>query len=223
MQTKRKRFNICILGDTNIGKTWILNSYKGYINFDNFSIVGIESFLVNKTFDNLKFKFNIFDTAGKERYNSINSTAIKISDGYFIVFAVDNKSSFIKINNYINLIDNYLNLEEKVLYLVGNKIDIKPEKREVTKEEAEIFAKSKNFKYFEISALTKEGINEAFDEMFNDLYEKYKMNNEKETYENFEINKINEKKKTNFLFEIFNKNSKKKINYKHEADKQNNK
>ena len=52
----------------------------------------------------------------------------------------------------------------KIIYLIGNKIDIK-DKREVTKEEADEFAKLNNLKYYETSA--KDGTN--VDLIFNDI------------------------------------------------------
>ena len=119
--------------------------------------------------------------------------------------------------------EEYANLEEKVLYLVGNKIDVEPECRQVAKEEAELFAKNKNFKYFETSELTKIGINEAFEEMFKDVYEMYKKINEKNANEHFEKNKKNNKKKTNNYFGKNKKDNKKNTNNHLEMNKKDNK
>ena len=69
--------------------------------------------------------------------------------GFLKVFAFNNRQSYERLVNWINYIEEYVNLEEKVLFIIGNKIDIKPEEREVAKEEAEEIAKSKNAKYFE--------------------------------------------------------------------------
>ena len=96
----------------------------------------------------MEYKFKIFDTAGQERYKSISSTTIQIADGFLMVFAVDNKESYNRIVDWIDFIEEYVNLGGKVLFIIGNKIDVKPDKRLVKKEEAEIFAKNKNAKYF---------------------------------------------------------------------------
>ena len=185
--------------------------------------VGIYSYNKKKTFDNLEYNFTIFDTSGTERQRSIVNTTIQISNGYFMVFAVNNRRSFEKAIDWINLIEEYANLEENVLYLVGNKIDVEPECREVAKEEAELFAKSKNIKYFETSALTKIGINGAFEEMFKDVYEMYKKINEKNANEHFEKNKKNNKKKTNNYFGKNKKDNKKNTNNHLEMNKKDNK
>ena len=173
---------------------------------------------MKKTFDNLEYKFKIFDTPGQERFKSFSNSTIQIADGYFIVFSVDNKRSFIEAIDWIEYIDDHVNLEEKALYLVGNKIDIE---RQVTKEEVEveIISKRKNIKYFETSEDSKTGINEAFEEMFKDVYEMNKINKKKERNFNFEL----DKKSNNFFDEIFKMNNKKKINYHYESDNQDNK
>ena len=118
-----------------------------------------------------------------------------------MVFAVNNKESFNKIVDWIEFIDNHVTIGEKVLYLIGNKIDVNPKERMVTKEEAEEFAKSKNVKYLETSALKNEGINEAFEKIFKDVYEIYKQGNNKNSNFNLDenINNEDDKKKKKCL------------------------
>ena len=189
-----------MLGESQVGKTCILNAGKNNIFQEETLITaGIDSYTWEKTFDNKKYIFKIFDTGGTERYRGIASTTFQIAHGYFLVFDVNNRNSFNKIIEWIDLIKEKVELEEKVLYLLGNKIDLEPKERQIIKEEAEKFAKSKNAKYFETSARTKKGINEAFEEMFKDIYEKYKKNNN-----------INNKKKANYLYKMI---SKKEIKY----------
>ena len=85
---------------------------------------------------------------------------------------------------------------------MGNKIDL--ENRVISKEEGLKYAKERNIKYFETSAKTGYGINELFNEMYNDLYELHKHqilpyninidNNNKEEKNNKEKKKDKEKK-----------------------------
>ena len=185
-------FKISILGESTVGKTSIVNTYsKNQFSYNTVLTTGIVSFMKKKQFDNKEYNFKIFDTAGQERYRSLSNTTIQIADGFFMVFAVDNKNSFNKIVDWINFIEDNVNLEEKVLYLIGNKIDVKTEVRQVTKEEAEDFANSKNSKYFETSALKNEGINEAFEEIFKDIYQMHKQINNKNSNFNLDVKNIN--------------------------------
>ena len=50
-----------------------------------------------------------------------------------------------------------------VITLVGNKIDL--DNRQVTREEAETYARGLNIRYFEVSAKTSVGIEETFTEI----------------------------------------------------------
>ena len=181
---RKKFFKIGLLGESSVGKTCIINSYTRNEFIETFPTLGIGPYNVKKTFDNSEYKFKIIDTSGNERDRSLTGTIMKIADGLVVVFAVDNRHSFVKVDFWINNIEYLVNLEEKVLYLVGNKSDVEPEKRQVTKEEAESYAKCKKIKYFETSACTKKGINEVFEEVFKEVYEISKIN---------EINKKKEK------------------------------
>ena len=165
----RKKFNINFLGDTTVGKTSII---KRHVNktFDENAIatIGIDNIKDEKEFDKKKYSFKIYDTAGQERYKSISINYIKLGDGFLLVFAVDNRETFDKLEEWVQNIYDSVPVEEKVIFLVGNKID-SPD-RVVTKEEAEAYAKKKNFTYYETSAKTGEGIEQLFDELYNTIY-----------------------------------------------------
>ena len=55
-----------------------------------------------------------------------------------------------------------------MIYLVGNKIDLE-EERTVSKEKSKNYAKKNNLRYFEVSCLNKQGIQEFFDDLINEL------------------------------------------------------
>ena len=189
---KNTGFKISLLGESTVGKTSIVNAYsKNQFSYNTVQTTGIVSVMKKKQFDNKEYKFKIFDTAGQERYKSLSNTTIQIADGFFMVFAVDNKESFYKIIDWINFIEDNVDLDEKALYLIANKIDVESEVRQVTKEEAEKFANSKNAKYFETSALKNEGINEAFEEIFKDIYQMHKQSNNRNSNFNLDMKNIN--------------------------------
>ena len=93
---------------------------------------------------------------------------IKLGDGFLLVFAVDNRETFDKLEEWVQNIYDSVPIDEKVIFLVGNKID-SPD-RVITKEEAEAYAKKKNFPYYETSAKTGDGIEKLFDELYNNIY-----------------------------------------------------
>ena len=170
---KRTKFNVCLLGEGKVGKTCILSVYNGN-PFDENTLVtiGLDHYIDTVKFDGINYKIKIFDTAGQERYRSISTNTIQISDGFIIVYAVNDRKSFELIDFWINVIGEKCNIKNKILVLVGNKIDV--ENREVTNEEGVNYAKSKNMKYYETSAKTGFGIKILFQEMYQEVYNKYK-------------------------------------------------
>ena len=188
---KRTKFNVSLLGESEVGKTSMVQVRTGTpFNEDQLATVGVENFIDTAIFEGKEYKFKIFDTAGQERYNSVATSVYKAVDGYLLVFAVDKKKTLEKISNWINSLEENVNLKEKVLILVGNKCD--KEKREVSKEDGIEYAKSFNIKYFETSAKTRDGIDEVFHQIYQDLYE---LNEEKGLVDKKKSKKSKDKKK----------------------------
>ena len=166
----RKKFNVSLLGESEVGKTLITSCYLNRgLQETSLSTIGIESYMDSAVFDNVEYKFKIYDTAGQERYKSISRSTIKITDGFLLVFSVDCKKSFDAINYWYNSIRDEIDVKKKIIYLIGNKIDL--DKREIKNEEAYFFAQEKNIKYFETSAKNNTGINEGFSYIANEIYD----------------------------------------------------
>ena len=72
----------------------------------------------------------IWDTAGQERFKSLSVQVIKDCDAVMLVYAVDDKNSFLDLNNWLTRISNISDLSKKPIIIVGNKADI-TDKREV--------------------------------------------------------------------------------------------
>ena len=169
---KRTKFNVSLLGDTSVGKTCLVNSLKG-LGFDENQIatIGVDDVIDEAKFDNKMYKFKIFDTAGQERYTSISTNTIQLADGFFLVFAVDNKNSFDRITFWMQNIEEKVEINHKVIIIIGNKIDVQGDKRVVSNEEALQFAKKYKLKYLETSAKTGFRVKEAFKTLYEDIYE----------------------------------------------------
>ena len=194
---KRTKFNISLLGDATVGKTCLVNSLKG-LGFDENQIatIGVDDVIDEAKFDNKIYKFKIFDTAGQERYTSISTNTIQLADGFFLVFAVDNKNSFERITFWMQNIEEKVQINHKVIIIIGNKIDVQGDKRVVSNEEALQFAKKYKLKYLETSAKTGFRVKEAFKTLYEDIYElNKKLDNDDNIKLSEEDNKNNNKLK----------------------------
>ena len=103
---KRTKFNVCLLGEGHVGKTCIVTKYTKNIFDDNtLMTVGVDNCMDQVTFDGNEYIIKIFDTAGQERYRSVSTNFISLSDGFFVVYAVDDRKSFECIDKWINSIE----------------------------------------------------------------------------------------------------------------------
>ena len=131
---QRKKFNISLLGESQVGKTSIVK----YLKSNDFSdegilTAGLDNYIDEAEFDGKKYKFEIYDTAGQERFKSISRSTIKISEGFMVIFSVNDRNSFIKIGEWIDSIKSEVQISTKSIFLIGNKIDMP--NREILNEE----------------------------------------------------------------------------------------
>ena len=100
-----------------------------------------------------------------------------------VVFDVTDRQSFDNVNNWVECIEKFA--KSNVLrILVGNKIDLS-EKRVISNEEGKKLAQKYGLKYYEISALKSEGLNEMFEDAAKDYVEIY----EQKCMKNFQLKK----------------------------------
>ena len=166
---QRKVMRLSIIGDSQTGKSSILNVYLGNdFTYDILSNIGIDKQSVEKEMkDGNKIKIIFWDTAGQERFHSLSSGTIKNSQGIIICFALNDKQSF---ENVVLWLEDVRNVSEKIpIVLFGNKCDLVDE-RKVTKEEIDRFVKENDLVYFETSAKEKINLEEGFQKIFEDAY-----------------------------------------------------
>ena len=136
---KRTCIKISLLGDQAVGKTCICSRFLGLEFMEtNLASIGIEKSESKMKLDNGKdIKVKIWDTAGQERFRSVSLNTVKNSQGILVVFDVTSRQSFEHVEEWIQLIKERTN--KVAIVIMGNKIDFG--NREVSKEEAEEFAK----------------------------------------------------------------------------------
>ena len=169
-----KAIKIGLLGDTSVGKSTIVNKFINLDFSDNLlATIGTDKYDTKFTLENgEQIKVIIWDTAGQERFRSMALQALKAVHGIILVFDVTNKKSFISINDWLQTVKE--NFHNPNLILFGNKADMEKNNWQVTKKEAEQFAHKLKMNYFETSAHTRQGLQEGFSSIINDIYKKNK-------------------------------------------------
>ena len=169
---KRTCIKISLLGDQSVGKTCICQRFFGLEFLDNnLSSIGIDQSETKMTLENGEtVKVKVWDTAGQERFNSISLSTINTSQGVLVVFDLTSRESFKHVEDWIEKIKE---TKDKVaIVIMGNKCD-KEEKRIISKEEAEEYAKKNGYPYFESSAKLCININESFSKVVHEAYKMY--------------------------------------------------
>ena len=111
-----------------------------------------------EVFNGLSVKFQIWDTYGAERFQSILRAYYRNSSGFFLVYDITQKKSFEAILHWKNCCDEATETRHQFI-LLGNKSDLgNGKEREVTTEEGEIWATEHGMPFFEVSALTGDNV-----------------------------------------------------------------
>lgn len=161
--------NIILLGSSYVGKSNMMNQFlRGQFEEVYLATIGINCLNKLFIFDGKKVKINYYDTAGQERYNSLNLTFLRKADGVILVYDITSQESFCKIDFWIQELHNK-NKDSKVLMLVGNKTDLDNE-REVSFQQGEKKANEIGCPFMETSAKTNHNIKECFEKASRILY-----------------------------------------------------
>ena len=157
-----KELKVILLGDCGVGKTNIILRFMKD-QFDEDSISTTASTYTMKVIekDNIKYRLNIWDTAGQEKYRSITNLFLKDASIIILVYSIIEEESFDNLEYWFNTIKDNCS-EEIVIAIVGNKSDLYLEET-VKEEKALKYAQEKNSIFKLVSAKTdKPGIDELF-------------------------------------------------------------
>ena len=151
-----------IIGDSGVGKSNILLRYIYNTFSEEFkTTVGVEFGAKNIEINKKVYRIQIWDTAGQENFRSIARAYYKNSVCACVVYDISSRSSFEDIQIWIDDCTKQTS-KSVLLVLIGNKNDLN-DKREVSYEEGEAYAKAHKMYFLEASAKTGQNINEIFE------------------------------------------------------------
>ena len=177
-------YKILLLGDSTVGKTCFLLRYMDETFIDShMATIGLDYRLKTMILGEQKIvKVQLWDTAGQERFKSLAMTYYRKAYGILLLFDITKRSSFFSCKHYLEEIR--ANSDKNcIIYLIGNKIDLES-KRNITFDEANIFAKKENIKYVETSAIKNMRVEEVFTSLLKNIYEVKKGENKDNLFQN---------------------------------------
>lgn len=151
-----------IVGDPFVGKSNIMFRFiKGEFNSIYQNTVGLSFGDKHLIYNNTDYLIQIFDTAGQEQFKSIIRGYYQGAAVAMVVYDITKEESFEKVKGWIKDCQEFAP-STAILCLIGNKCDLEKE-RKIEKERGEKLANEYGMDlFFETSALSGKGINEAF-------------------------------------------------------------
>jgi len=181
---------VVLLGETAVGKSSLISRFVEDKFQTNYTTTMTGAFFSKEVFYEkykIKIKYEIWDTAGQDKYRALNKMFYQDAKVIILVIDITRKDTYQAILNYWykELTENAP--QNNIIALAANKNDLY-EYEEVTNEELDQYAKSINAIYQKTSALKGQGINE----LFNTIGEKILSS---ENIEEINTKKANENKK----------------------------
>ena len=163
--TIAKTIKIVLLGDSGVGKTSIAQRFaNNTFNENNSGTIGASfiSKIINIPNSDKSIKFQIWDTAGQEKYRSLASMYYKDSNAAIIVYDITKINSFEGMKFWVNELKNNISDDNYQIAIAANKSDL-IEKEEVTLASGKAYADSITAIFKQTSAKENLGIDDLFD------------------------------------------------------------
>lgn len=156
-----KLFRYIIVGDMAVGKSCILLQFTdNKFRVQHELTIGVEFGAKTIQLNNKTIKIQIWDTAGQEQFQAITRTYYKGAIGALLVYDITRRDTFTHVTKWLEEVKSNSSKHICVI-LIGNKKDLE-DKRQVTYEEGESFARENGLMFLETSAKTAFNVVEAF-------------------------------------------------------------
>ena len=144
-----------------MGKSCILLQFTdNKFRYQHELTIGVEFGAKTIDINGKSIKIQIWDTAGQEAFQAITRTYYKGAIGALLVYDITRRETFTHVTKWLD--DVRTNSSKNVtVILIGNKNDLE-DKRQVSYEEGEAFAKENGLMFLETSAKTAYNVVESF-------------------------------------------------------------
>ena len=162
---------IITLGNSQVGKTSIINRFtSNYFDKDLINTIGIDSKTHQMKIGEKTINLKIWDSAGQERFRSIQKHYYNQVDGILFVYDITKEDSFKIIESWFDEVKTKA-INTLCGVLIGNKSDLEDE-REVSTEDGKKLAEQLELNFLECSAFTGDNVEQAFIDLVESILEK---------------------------------------------------
>ena len=160
-QASAREVKIVLLGDAGVGKSSLVLRFVTN-SFDKYSESTIGASFMSKLImvDGNPIKYQIWDTAGQEKYHSLAPMYYRGAAAAIIVYDITRAASFQTLKNWVRELQQ-LGPENIVIAICGTKSDLE-DKREVSTAEARAYADEIGALFLETSAKLNKNVQDLF-------------------------------------------------------------
>ena len=162
---------IILLGESGTGKSNLINICCN-LEFNPNTASNISSTILEKTISlgKIQYFIKLWDTAGQEKFRSLNNLFIKDSKICVFVYDISNRVTFEQLDFWVKKVDEILG-NNPILAVVANKSDLK---EEVKKKEGEEYSEKIGAFFYQTSAKADK---DGFSNFINILVEEFLFKN----------------------------------------------
>ena len=118
-----QKYNIAILGDSTVGKTTITyRCLDKKLNSEETDTTLEDHYKVYPEINNEKVEVELIDTAGQDDYQNFFETWVQPSDGFLLIFSINDKKSFDGVKSRLIKIYKLKGKDEEICYELGKNI-----------------------------------------------------------------------------------------------------
>ena len=156
---------LVVLGDSGVGKTTIIHQYiNDEFRADFKATIGADFSSKTIEIGEETIEFNIWDTAGEERFHSVGASFYRGVEAVILVYDITQHETFEHLQKWKDDLYSKSGIpisEEIPMIIFGNKADLE-DQRQVAKYEVDQIGNANNIPVMEVSAKNGSNIEEGF-------------------------------------------------------------
>lgn len=174
-----REYKLVVVGGGGVGKSCLTIQLIQGEFVDEYDPTIEDSYRKQCAIDEEIALLDVLDTAGQEEYSAMREQYMRTGEGFLLVYSIASKQSFEEIKTFQQQILRVKDKDYFPMILVGNKCDLEPQQREVSKQEGKNVALQFGCQFIETSAKTRFQVEDAF---FNIVREIRRYNKEMSSY-----------------------------------------
>ncbi|XP_043915262.1 ras-related protein R-Ras2-like isoform X2 [Protopterus annectens] len=160
----QEKYKLVVVGGGGVGKSALTIQFIQSYFVSDYDPTIEDSYTKVCVIDGKETRLDILDTAGQEEFGAMREQYMRSGEGFLLVFAVNDRASYNEMMKFHTQILRVKDRDEFPMVLVGNKTDLDVQ-RQITKEEAQSFARENRIPYMEASAKLRFNVDESFHEL----------------------------------------------------------